>query len=225
MKSSEFNRSRVKFWHKVSLAFVVVVFGPAVVDWVMNRRIEAISFDFCFLSIVFIAPLLVVALVLRHLGLRKSAIGFFSAGILIYLTIAILSLFSELHGPLLGYIYLPVLAASAPLGLYAILDSRDIRNANSAVLAAGERLSFSRKVWRLFSGSLILLYALQLWRARYLPGDVAGTRLSFGPWVYLELLLNMIVVGIPVLLLFLRWRLAIVTGLLTACYFVILDLY
>ena len=80
-------------------------------------------------------------------------------------------------------------------------------------------------VWWIFAAALIYSYALQLWKAHYLPGDITGTRLSFGLWVYVELLSAIILIAAPVVLLFLRWQVAIITGILAVFYLTISSLY
>lgn len=114
----------MKFWHKALLAFVVTIVGPLIVGLVMNPDISEDHFGLCLPALIFIVPLFSVALILRSYHLNKTAAGVFSAGMLTYLVYAISTLGTELHGPLIGYTYIPVIAAATPLGLFAIFDRK-----------------------------------------------------------------------------------------------------
>ena len=48
------------------------------------------------------------------------------------LALAIASLWSELHGPIFGYVYIPTIALSFPFGLLAILDKKAEKKSNSS---------------------------------------------------------------------------------------------
>jgi len=87
-----------------------------------------------------------------------------------------------------------------------------------------KRQRATRIAWCIFASALVYLYALQLWKAHYLPGEITGTRLSFGLWVYFELISKIAIIAVPIFLFFFRWRMAIITSFLSASYFIILKL-
>lgn len=116
---------KMKFWHKALLAIMVTIVSPFIIGLALDFKFSKDLFLLCLPALIYIVPLLAISIFMRRVyDLKNLAVGIFGTGMLAFLGFAISTLWAELHGPLFGYIYIPVIIVAAPLGLFAILDGR-----------------------------------------------------------------------------------------------------
>ena len=117
------------FTHKILLAFVTVLFSPAIIVMVVFGRWSWDNIDLSIPAAICLVPLLLVALLIRALfQARKVAAAVYTLGMATFLTFAITTLWAELHGPIIGQVYIPTIALAFPFGLMAILHRSPEKN-------------------------------------------------------------------------------------------------
>jgi hypothetical protein len=98
---------------KLFLAFATILFSPAIITCVAFGRFSRDNVDISIPAFMYLLPLFLVALFLRALNIRKGATA-------VYI-FAITTLWAELHGPVIGQVYIPTIVLTFPFGLMAIL--------------------------------------------------------------------------------------------------------
>lgn len=119
---ASFQAEIMNFALKVMLALAVAALLPAIILFIAFGRWSQDNFDLSIPALVYLVPLLLVALgVRRFFRAPKVAAGIYSAGMSMLLIFAVTTLWSELHGPVFGRVYIPTIILSFPFGLVAIL--------------------------------------------------------------------------------------------------------
>ena len=113
----------MSFSQKLTLAFATMLLSPSVIVFIAFGRWSQDNLDLTLPALVYMAPILLMALAIRHFfHATKTACGFYVVCMGVLLVLAIGTLWSELHGPVFGQVYIPTIVLSFPFGLMAILD-------------------------------------------------------------------------------------------------------
>jgi hypothetical protein len=107
--------------HKLLLAFATMLLSPSVIAFVASGHWSRDNIDIGILAMIYLLPLFLVALLLRALKARRVAAAVYILGMIAFLAFAIQTLWAELHGPIIGQIYIPTIVLCFPFGLMAIL--------------------------------------------------------------------------------------------------------
>jgi len=107
--------------HKLLLAFTTTLLSPAIISFVAFGRWSRDNIDISIPAVIYLIPLFLVALLIRAFHARKVAAVIYILGMGAFLTFAIMTLWAELHGPVVGQVYIPTIVLTFPFGLTAIL--------------------------------------------------------------------------------------------------------
>lgn len=111
--------------HKILVALITALLSPAIITFVASGHWSQDLVDISAHAVIFLVPLLLIALVIRAFHARKVAEVIYIVGMGTFLLFAIMTLGGELHAPVFGQAYIPTILLTFPFGLMAIRHRSD----------------------------------------------------------------------------------------------------